>query len=304
MSFLTRSAASAARAALLVAALCLSAAAGNLVVTFLDCGQGDAAFLELPNGKTALIDAGPREEWTGFDAGRDVLDPFLKKRGVKNVDFAVLSHAHLDHLGGFRHLLDHYPVGTFYDPGASHASLEYKDLLKRLLEKNVSYQVVRRGDDLPWDPDLEVAVLAPPRDLFEGNNLNDNSLVLRVRHGKVVFLFTGDAERTAEAFLTAEEGAALKCAVLKSAHHGSKTSSSAAFLEAARPRAVVVSAGRGNRYGHPHPVVLERYKARRIRALRTDTQGHIRVVSNGRRWRVKAAGLKKAAAPAGPAANP
>lgn len=261
-------------------------AAPKLVVTFLDVGQGDAAVLQTPGGKTILIDAGPVEPWNEYDAGRDVVVPFLEQQKIKKIDAAVMSHAHLDHLGGFAAVLEKYPVAVFYDPGLPHSTPEYQALLKLLLDKSVNYKIVRAGDALPLDPALEISVLGPPRGTPSGQ-LNDNSLVLRVRHGRAAFLFTGDIEKNGEGDLVEQFGKNLESRVLKAPHHGSKTSSTAGFLAAARPRLAVISCGAMNRYNHPSPVVLERYKKARVKIHRTDLQGPLQITSNGRGIRAK-----------------
>jgi competence protein ComEC len=272
------------------------AAAGRLTVTFFDCGQGDAALLQTPGGKTILIDAGPREEWKDFDAGRDVLAPYLKKHKISRIDVAVLSHAHLDHIGGLQYLVENVPVGLVLDPGFPHPLPEYQELLQALLRRKIRYEVVRQDAALDWDPELSVAVLWPPSDpVF--SNLNDNSLVLQVRHGEVSFLFSGDIENDAERALAQQAGSALQSTVLKVAHHGSRTSSTKPFLDQVDPRMAVISCGRNNRFRHPHPEVVDRYNGLGVKLFRTDQEGAVQIVSNGKKARVRARRLGRPRSP-------
>jgi len=260
----------------------IAAWAGTLRVTFFYCGQGDAALLQTPSGKVILMDAGPIEDWNDFDAGRDVLLPFFKKNGIQRIDAAVLSHAHLDHIGGLIAIADAIPIGEVVDPGLAHTTPEYQALLGALLEKKIPYRPAADGAVFQWDPELDIRVLNPPPGAREEDGLNDNSLVVRVLHGEVAFLFPGDVGEAAERRMVSRHGDALRSRVLKVPHHGSKTSSTDIFLETVDPRWAVISCGRRNRYNHPNPLVLKRYADRKIPLWRTDKMGSVEFTSDGK----------------------
>jgi competence protein ComEC len=277
-------------AALVAAAVSAEAARKDLVVTFLDCGQGDAAVLQMPGGKVALIDGGPLEDGDGFDAGRDVVLPFLQAQGIRRVDYLVISHPHLDHLGGFKHILENFEVGTVLDPGYSYPSPDYKDVLELVKQKRVGYNVVRSGQTLNWDPALNVRTLGPP-DPLPWDDPNENSLIIQVVHGKVGFMFTGDVEEAGEYEMVIRHGPQLKTQVLKVAHHGSNTSTKKEFLDYVQPETAVISCGRFNRFRHPSKKILSRLEDYKVKVYRTDTQGHIVVRSDGKKYKVEPQGF-------------
>lgn len=260
----------------------------ELTVVQLYIGQGDAAFLRLPNGKTALIDGGGTPSWSKLDyePGREKVVPFLEAEGVQKLDYVVISHPHGDHIAGLLEVFRRFPVDVLIDPALEHDEPEYAELLKLAKARNADYQVVGEGDTLDWDPALKIEVFGPPRD-FAYPHLNDNSVVLRIAHGEVAFLFPGDAEVEAEDRLARRYKGALKAHVLKAGHHGSKTSSSPRFLDAVQPETVVISCGRNNLFRHPHRITLSRLSARGIQLFRTDEDGDVRIRSDGASYTVE-----------------
>jgi competence protein ComEC len=277
-----------------VAALCVcglsewslrrALSATDLRVTFLDVGQGDAALLET-QGHVALIDAGG-SIGGGPDPGALAVLPLLAARRITHLDWVVLSHPHPDHYGGLRAVLDGVSVGELWDNGQAEA--EATDAESPVAQLLASAQ--RNGTRVRAPPDLchgehrlgsaRVQVLAPCPTFDLGLGPNDNSFVLRVAHGARSFLFTGDIEHEAEAALT-RTPSTLRSDVLKVPHHGSRTSSTEALLRAVAPSLAVVSAGRANRFGHPHPEVAARLAQHVERVLRTDQVGGVQVVSDG-----------------------
>jgi len=260
--------------------------AGDLTVTYFSCGQGDAALLQTPHGKNILIDAGPHDPEGEFDAGRDILDPFFKKNNIHKIHYAVLSHGHLDHMGGFYHILKNYPVDIFYDPGFKNKTPEYKELKRLLKQKKVPIRIVRSGKKLKWDPDLDIRILGPPKKL-PWENANDNSLVMQIQHGEVKFLFTGDVEEESEYEMVIHHGNNLSSQILKIPHHGSSTSTTQEFLSHVNPELAIVSCGRRNPFGHPHQDVLERVDSAGIKLHRTDKNGSVVIISNGKTYHIK-----------------
>lgn len=260
----------------------------ELKVVYLYIGQGDSAFLRLPNGKTALIDGGGTPSWSKLDyePGREKVVPFLQAEGVKKLDYVVISHPHGDHIAGLLEVFRSFPVDVLIDPALEHDEPEYAELLGLAKARNSDYQVVGEGDTLDWDPALKIDVFGPPRD-FAYEHLNDNSVVLRIVHGEVAFLFSGDAEAESEDRLARKYKRALKAHVLKAGHHGSKTSSTPRFLDAADPETVVISCGQRNLFRHPHRITLSRLTARGVQVFRTDEDGDVQVRSDGASYTVE-----------------
>lgn len=257
---------------------------GSLSVLFFDVGQGDAALVRFPNGRTMLIDGGERK--AGFDCGERVICPYLRRAGIRHLDVMVLTHADNDHVGGLPAVLEEFPVELVLDSGARHLSLTYLRFLELAHGPGVTYREARAGDRLEICPQVDVTVLHPTREFVteEGDapfGLNNASVVLRVQYGSIIFLLTGDIEEEAEEVLL-RYGRELNSTVLKVPHHGSKTSSTMSFLLAVRPRLAVTSVGRWNRFGHPHQEVLQRYQQLDVVLSRTDIDGAVVVETDGR----------------------
>jgi competence protein ComEC len=206
--------------------------AGNshdLKVVFFDVGQGDAALLKFPNGKTMLIDGGPRT--FQYDAGKSVIARHLKREAIDKIDALVLSHGHTDHLGGFPHLLREFKVREVWDNGQAEDSDIYKEYLSLIDSLNIKRRILRRGDLLEDFNPVKIFVLHPSEDFLAQNSfsINDGSLVLKISYGEIDFLFVGDVEINGELnFLTYDD--LLASEVLKVGHHGSRTSSNPLLL--------------------------------------------------------------------------
>jgi competence protein ComEC len=283
-----------AAAALLIALLCeLQLRSGappeQLQVVFLDVGQGDAAIVRSA-GRTALIDAGG-SVGGGPDPGLASVLPVLEALRVRKLDLVVLSHPHPDHFGGLSAVLAKLPVSELWDTGQAEA--EGVGQAARLLAQVRAAGGKVRGPSALCGGVRELGralidVLAPCPGFDEGYGANDNSFVVRLRHGRRSFLFTGDVEQAAEQALVARYGARLRSDVLKVPHHGSRTSSTDALLRAVSPWLAVVSAGRGNRFGHPHADVIARLARQARHTLRTDVAGGVEVIGDGETLRVRA----------------
>jgi competence protein ComEC len=199
----------------------------------------------------------------------------------------VLSHPHEDHVGGARAVIEALRPRAYWDAAYVAPNASYAASLAAAERHGTAWQRVRPGDSLMVDG-VQLTVLAPDSAwTVAQRDPNEASVVLLARYGAHRFLLTGDAEAAEERWMLERWGrAALAADVLKAAHHGSRTSSTAPLLDAVRPRLALISVGAGNTFGHPHPTVLQRYAERGILALRTDELGSIVVSSDGRRLRV------------------
>ncbi|KAF5036077.1 Lamin Tail Domain protein [anaerobic digester metagenome] len=250
------------------------AGAGTLRVSVLDVGQGDSILVQLPAGKTMLVDAGDT------DAGDTVVSA-LRSRGVASIDAAVASHAHADHIGGYATVLSQFPVAHFFDSGYPSTSLTYERLLTTIDEKNIRFSTPTAGQTIDLDPAVRIDVLSP--DGTPSTEIHDDMLVLRVTYGSVSFLLAGDMPEDLETRIASS----LKpTTVLKVGHHGSHSSTSTAFLNAIRPEVAIISVGAGNSYGHPTSQALGRLQAVGAKVYRTDREGTVTVSTDGNTYAV------------------
>ncbi len=244
----------------------------ELVVHFIDVGQGDAVLIEAEN-MNILIDAGTR-------GGGEVVVEYLVRRGIRELDLVIGTHPHADHIGGLIEVFKNFRVSRIIDAGVPHTTITFDDYLTEI-EKQVeaghcTYEIP--GEQVITDGGMILTVLGPDRDL---GSLNDNSVVCRVDFGNTSFLFTGDAERAAEESLL-RRGVQLAACVLKVGHHGSRTSTTADFLAAVSPKYAVIMCGKDNRYGHPHEEVLARLMSADVEIFRTDVHGTVVFTSDAK----------------------
>jgi competence protein ComEC len=253
-----------------------------LHVTMLNVGQADATLIQY-KGKNMLID-------TGDVDSRDDLVQQLKKRNVKTLDIIVITHPHGDHLGGMAALFKNFTIKQIYDNGQPANTAMYKNYLKNIKAKNISYSTLKKGDSITLADDIHFQVLSPGT-IFTTENTdgvsqsgltNDNSIVCKMTYGKFSVMFMGDAQKEAEnQILKDYDKNTLKADILKTGHHGSKTSSSPAFIKAVAPKAATISCGQGNQYKLPHEQTLQTLQKQNITIYRTDRNGAVSILSDG-----------------------
>lgn len=266
----------------------LPAGRGVMEMHVLDVGQGDAIAIRTPRGQWVLVDAGRR--WDGGDAGRRTVVPYIRRRGGSVAAF-VMSHAHDDHVGGAASVVEAVRPARSWEPAFVTTGAGYRQALDAAASEGVVWQRVRPGLTLALDG-VRFEVLAPDSSwTARQTDANETSVVLRVAYGAVSFLLTGDAEAAEEEWMLQNtDPALLRVDILKLGHHGSKTSSTPAFVDAVRPRLGVISVGEDNRYGHPSPETLVTFAERAIPLLRTDRDGVIVVSTDGRAVQVASSG--------------
>lgn len=247
-------------------------AGDTLAVNFLDVGQGDSEFIQLPDGKCMLIDAGISE-----NAGK--IASKISELGYEKIDYLIATHPHADHIGGMKRIVENFEIGEIYMPKASTNTKTFENLLQAISDKGLSINTAKAGKVLYESDDLKIEFLAPISDSYK--DLNNYSAVIRLQYGNNVFLFTGDAEELAEGeILSAYSKSALKADVLKVGHHGSSTASSADFINTVLPKYAVIELGEGNSYNHPHKEAINNLNAVGAEILRTDQNGTITIVSD------------------------
>ncbi|MBC7324387.1 MAG: DNA internalization-related competence protein ComEC/Rec2, partial [Moorella sp. (in: Bacteria)] len=271
---------------------------GELRVTFIDVGQGDAIYLKTPSGRHILVDGGGRPYGQGdFDVGERVVVPFLYRQGVRRLDVIVSTHADADHVGGLAAVVRELPVSlVVVPPLRGEIAAAYRPFLAQLNALGIPWQEAGRGATLDLDPALRIQVLHPGREISGSNSdSNNNSLVLKVDYRDFSLLLSADIETEAMADIAAA-GLDVRSTVFKVPHHGSRYGLEDKFLRKVAPQAVVFSVGEKNNFGHPAAEVVHYWQERGIPVYRTDRQGAVIIASDGERWRVKTTIIS----PAGP----
>ena len=262
-------------------------------ITIIDVGNGNAALLELPKGYNILLDGGGFSDNSVFDIGARIIAPVLWRKKIKTVDTLILSHPNSDHLNGLIYIAEHFNVKNVWTNNERANTLGYKKFVE-VIEKNKiqmpGYKGVTGIHDING---VRLDILYPPVDFINKReqerwrNLNNNSLVLKASFGSKSFLFPGDIKVRAEYELVSTAGDRLKSTVLLAPHHGSKTSSTKAFLEKVDPQIVIISSGWKSRFGFPHPSVVEKYNEQGCRILGTALNGAITMSTDGQTLKVR-----------------
>lgn len=242
----------------------------KLKVHYINVGQGDSILVQYED-KNMLIDAGP-------NAASDTVVNYLKRAGVKKLDYLVATHPHEDHIGGIDKVIDNFQIGTMYMPNKTSTTATFRDVVQAMKRKGIKAKNPVAGGKFSLGQ-VKCEILAPISDKYE--DINNYSVVIKATYGSNSFLFTGDAESLVEKQIL-DKGFDVRADVLKLGHHGSSTSSSAAYLKKVNPKYAVVSLAKINDYGHPHKETMDKLKSMGIKLYRTDECGNIVVTSDGK----------------------
>lgn len=270
-----------------------SEAKGQLTISMLDIGQGDAVLIQT-GAKNILIDTGDDKYYEDGKKGKEntQLLTELQKLKIDHIDTLVMTHAHADHIGKADKVIAQYGVKELVYNGIPSTSKYFINALKAAKANGTQQVKVKAGDVLDFGNGVSFEIVSPSQSLIDEDtaaikakkkvDVNNESVVGRLTFGNFAMLFTGDAEGPVEKDMVASYGKKLKCQVLKAGHHGSKTSSTAEFLKLVQPESVVMSLGVNNQYGHPHEALLNRLQKQGIKNIyRTDANGTITIVSDG-----------------------
>ena len=240
----------------------------TLRVNYIDVGQGDSIFIQLPNKETMLIDAGEAYEV-------DNVINYLNNLGITKIDYAVGTHPHTDHIGGLEEVINTFDIGSIYMPRANSTSKTYEDLLTTISNKGLKVKTAKSGVVVLDDDNLKLEFIAPNSDNY--SELNNYSAVLKLTYLDNTFLFMGDAETLSEDEITYDVDAD----VIKVGHHGSDSSSGIEFVRKVSPEYAIIMVGEGNSYNHPYQSIIDRYESVGAKVLRTDLDGNIVCDSDG-----------------------
>lgn len=262
----------------------------ELKIHFIDVGQADCILIELPDGQKMLIDTGNNED-------EAVIKKYLTEKSIKRLDYLITTHPHEDHIGTADVIISNYDVRNVYAPKISNNTKSFEDYLIAIKKKGLKIKAPEPGSYIINDKNkLSLQVQAPNSVKYD--EINDYSIVLKLVYGNVSFLFAGDAEFISENEML-ESKYDLKANVLKVGHHGSKSSTSKAFLDKVKPQYAVISVGKGNEYGHPAQETLTRLVKADVQVYRTDKSGSIIFTSDGSKIAIdkKASEIKENAPP-------
>jgi len=245
---------------------------GKLYVDVIDVGQGDSIFIKTPNGSTMLIDAGDSD---AYDAIKEVLD----ENNVDKLNVLVATHPHEDHIGSMKEVYENYSAEKIYMSSTVTTTTTYKNLLTAISNNAQKIVTAKAGMSIDIDSNITMKILSPQDKSY--GDLNDYSIVIKCTYKNNSVLFTGDATVKTEKEMLASYYNELDSDVLKVGHHGSSSSSSAAFLNAVSPTYAIISCGLNNDYGHPHAETLERLNSINAIVKRTDEDGSVSFIMDG-----------------------
>ena len=252
----------------------------DMKIYFIDVGQGDSTLVITPTNRKILIDSGGSESGN-FDVGESTLFPYLLDRGINSLDYICISHFDSDHCQGFIYLLNNMKIKNIILSKQYEATNNFEDIIGIAKKKKINILQVEAGDILHIDKYTKIEILHPSKELE--SDINDNSIVMKLKCFRTSVLFTGDISENIENKLVEKCSNTLKADILKVAHHGSKTSSSKDFIEVVKPKIALIGVGKNNKFGHPNSEVLEKLNNINSKIFRTDLNGEIILNINRKR---------------------
>jgi beta-lactamase superfamily II metal-dependent hydrolase len=255
--------------------------ASSIKIHYIDVGQGDCELIQIED-KNILIDAGTSD--------KKALD-YLKSIEIKKIDYAIATHPHEDHIGSMDDVIKAFDIVNFYAPKATTNTKTFENMVKSLKAKDLKMSVPKIGEEITVGNAI-LTFLAPNGDRYE--DLNNNSIVVKLKYGNNSFIFMGDAEDISEGEILKKQ-LDIKADILKIGHHGSRSSTTQEFLDKVNPKYAVISCEKGNDYGHPHKETLTKLNDKNINVFRTDLNGTIIAESDGKEISFNVKPLDKAA---------
>lgn len=240
----------------------------NMKVHYIDVEEGDSIFIELPNEKTMLIDAGEAVE------GKKVIN-YIKQLGYSNIDYVVGTHPHTDHIGGLTQVINSFDVGKIYMPKVISTSKTYENLLNTISTKGLKIQTAKAGINIINENNLLIDIIAPNNDSY--SDLNNYSIVIKTTYKNRKFIFMGDAEMISENEILTD----VTADIVKVGHHGSNTSSGQNFVDRVNAKYAIISVGSDNNYNHPNMNIVNRWENSGAKVYRTDLSGTIIAITDG-----------------------
>lgn len=240
----------------------------NMKVHYIDVEEGDSIFIELPNEKAMLIDAGEAVE------GKKVIN-YIKQLGYSNIDYVVGTHPHTDHIGGLAQVINGFDVGKIYMPKVISTSKTYEKLLNTISMKGLKIQTAKAGVNIINENNLLIDIIAPNNDSY--SDLNNYSVVIKITYQNRKFIFMGDAETISENEMLTD----VTADVVKVGHHGSNTSSGQNFVDRVNAKYAIISVGSDNNYNHPNMNIVNRWENSGAKVYRTDLSGTIIAITDG-----------------------
>lgn len=263
---------------------------GEMQVVFLDVGQGDCTIVRTREADM-VIDCGDK-------GSGDLVVEYLQEQGIEKLEYLILTHPDADHIGGADEVLESIEVERVLMPDVANDTRAYEEVQEQIETQGIVTEHPSVGDEYQLG-DAVFWILCPEKELVKESDLNGSSLGIKLVHGENSFVMCGDAESVSEQAMVERFGNNLECDVLKCGHHGSSTATSPAFLEATDPTWAVISCGEGNSYGHPHVEVLAALEEDDVQIYRTDRQGTIIALSDGKelRWSAEKGYFSQVTAP-------
>lgn len=240
----------------------------DVISHYIDVGQGDSIFIELPNKECMLIDAGEKEY------GKKVVE-YIKQLGYTKINYLIATHPHTDHIGGMKEVINNFDIDTIYMPKVTANTSTYINLLKTIDSKNKKINTAKAGVNIIDNDNYKISIIAPNSEKYE--DLNNYSVVIKLIYKDISYLYMGDAEKLSEGEIKDD----VKADIIKVGHHGSLSSSSLAFIKKVKPSYAIIQVGSDNSYGHPNKNILNRYEVIGAKIYRTDLNGNIVVSTNG-----------------------